>query len=169
MGAQLIFSENNNSVCIKLANGDRTLYYNHKEEIISILDDFFDQRKIQEKELNDLTKEIILDQCILFRQPDKSIGDAIDLFFNILSQEVMLKKIKRPYIELCDCTAAQWFKHAFIYNENGEKISPPFLFKTEGYFFVKKMIYYGCLLQSGENRLKALIDKLDLPESFELN
>lgn len=169
MGAQLIFSENNNSVCVKFANGAQTPYYHHKEVVVDILSDYLRQKKIEQEEFFQFTKEVILNPCILFEYPDRYMLDIRNVFFEIIASEAVSDKIIEPYIELCECDTSYLFKHAFIFNHNGSKISPPFLCKDEGLDFVWSLTSFVGLSISDENRLNALVDILDLPENFEMN
>ncbi|HWC57548.1 MAG TPA: hypothetical protein VG621_01150 [Candidatus Paceibacterota bacterium] len=165
-GNQLVFSENGKTASIKFKTGFESLDFDTKEEALGAIRDCYAKGKISKEEQDVFIEQIVLAKDMPsvpagFSSFTRALNSA--LFGDNLHEE----KIENPYTEMCNCDIKT--PHAYIYNGNGEIVSLPFRFKSEGLVYVTYLQRRGCLSEKDTASLHALIDLLPLPEDPSLN
>lgn len=170
-GAKLIFLDEGKSVYIQFSNGSESVSYDSKAEAIAAIRDCVGMGKITKSDANKLEKEIVLAENLQDNDPRMLAGLAIPLmllaalFAEEFEEEEPL--ILDPYVDLCKC--GEKIPHAYIYNGDGKKISPPFRFKHEGLAFVERLLKTERITDGDSSGLNTMIDMLPLPEHPGLN
>lgn len=170
-GAKLIFLNGGKSVYIQFSNGSESVSFDSKAEAIAAIRDCVGLGKITKTDATKMEKAIVLAENLIDNDPMMLAGLAIPLMLlaALFADEPEEKEpsIIDPYVALCKC--GEKIPHAYIYNGDGKKISPPFRFKYEGLTFVERLLKTERISEGDSAGLNTMIDLLSIPEHPGLN
>ncbi len=164
--AKLVFSKNGTSVHIEFSNGKESLEFESREEVLTAIDICRKNNKITEEEKDELVKAVMLEKR-LPENGSKAFIIAITIIGKNDNHKENIRTIDNPSVDLCDCGKAP--VHAYVYDDNDEKVGLPFLTKEEGYVLVKHLLDSNRITEGNSARLNTLIDMLHLPDNALMN
>lgn len=173
---KLVFSESGTTVSILFGNGKESLEFESKEEAIFAIHDCFKKGKITPDEVENFVKEITLSKKLPDR--DSKLLSLLPLLLLSATLSALIKseefektmhpqeKIADPRADICNC--GDYGPHGYIY-DGEKKVTPPFQFKSEGFYFVDKLLEQEAITEGDAAGLNTVIHLMKLPENPSLN
>jgi hypothetical protein len=164
--AKLIFSKDGTSVHIVFSNGKESLEFESRKQVLSAINACHTISKISEEEKDELVKAVLLEKRLPENGSETFIIAIVIVAKNDDDKEDV-KTIDNPDVHICNC--GELPIHAYVYDDNNEKVGLPFLTKEEGYVLVKHLLDSKRITDGNAARLNTLIDLLHIPETASMN
>lgn len=152
-----------NEVQIIFANGTESDFFETKEDALMALCDCFNQKRINQEELQIFTSQIL---------ESEEIFSLVEIIVKITlgvsqkrKRKVMFLENVRP--EICECKNP--IPHGRLIDAENDSVSQDFLTKAEAYFWAELLFEKKQISEKNFENLKVEISLLKIPESFQDN